>query len=70
MNKDLTLKIILGISVAGLLFSGYLSYGELIKKACPLGSCSYLLGLPVCIYGFVMYLAVFIFSLAGLKSKK
>jgi uncharacterized membrane protein len=70
MNKDLSLKTILGISVAGMLFSGYLLYGELIQKVCPVEGCSYMLGLPVCVYGFIMYLAVFIISLLGLKSTK
>lgn len=69
MNKGIALKIILVISIAGMLFSGYLSYGELLQKVCPIEGCSYLLGLPVCVYGFVMYLAVFIISLIGLKSK-
>jgi uncharacterized membrane protein len=70
MNKDTALKVILGISIAGILFSGYLSYGELTAKVCPLGGCSYVLGLPTCVYGLVMYLAVFIISVMGLKSKK
>ncbi|MFH1276745.1 MAG: hypothetical protein ABIH82_06560 [Candidatus Woesearchaeota archaeon] len=70
MKKELALKIIFGISIVGLLFSGYLSYSELFKKTCPLGGCSFMLGLPVCVYGFVMYLAVFIISVLGLRSKK
>jgi hypothetical protein len=70
MDKDASLKVILGISIAGLLFSGYLSYGELIADSCPIGGCSSLLGVPVCVYGFVMYLAIFIVSLLGIKSKK
>lgn len=70
LNKNTALKIILGISIAGILFSGYLSYGELIKKVCPLEGCSYLLGFPVCIYGFMMYLAVLVISIMGLKSRK
>ena len=70
MKKHLSLKIIFIISIAGLLFSGYLSYGELVKKACLFGGCSYVLGLPACVYGFVMYLAVFIISLLGLRSKE
>ncbi|MEK6859589.1 MAG: hypothetical protein AABX54_02130 [Nanoarchaeota archaeon] len=48
------------ISIAGMLFSGYLSYGELIRKTCSLGGCSSLGGIPVCVYGFIMYLIVFI----------
>ena len=34
MKKQTALKIILIISMAGLLFSGYLSYGELFAKSC------------------------------------
>jgi uncharacterized membrane protein len=71
MDKSTSLKVILGISVAGMLFSGYLSYGEVVQKVCPIGGgCSSLLGLPTCVYGFVMYLAVFVVSVAGLRSKK
>lgn len=70
MKKILSLKIILIISIAGMLFSGYLSYNELIKQTCSFGGCSNLLGMPVCIYGFFMYLVIFIISLAGIKSKK
>jgi len=70
MKKQVSLIIILIISIAGMLFSGYLSYGELIKKTCGLGGCSNLFGIPVCVYGFVMYLIVFIISILGLKSKK
>jgi len=69
-NKDLALKIVFGISIAGVLFSGYLSYTELFAKTCPFGGCSNLLGLPVCVYGLVMYLAVFVVSLLGIKAKK
>ena len=64
------LKAILVLSIAGMLFSGYLSYYELFKKACPIGGCSSLLGLPACVYGFAMYIAVFAISLLGLKGRK
>lgn len=70
ITKSLALKIILGISIAGLLFSGYLSYGELIKSQCVFGGCSFMLGLPVCVYGFVMYLAVFTISILGIRARK
>ena len=55
MNQNTSLKIVLGISVVGMLFSGYLSYSELARETCPLGGCSSLLGVPTCVYGFVMY---------------
>ena len=70
MDKNLALKIILGISVAGMLFSGYLSYGELIMQQCPIGGCSALFGLPTCFYGFCMHTLVFVVSLLGIKAGK
>jgi len=69
MKKDLALKIVLGISTAGVLFSGYLSYDELFKQTCTLGCPEPMLGLPVCVYGLIMYLGVFVVSLIGIKSK-
>lgn len=70
MKSKTVLTVILIISIAGILFSGYLSFSELFAKSCPLGGCSNLLGLPICVYGLVMYILVFIFSLIGLSSKK
>jgi uncharacterized membrane protein len=70
MNKNLALKIILLISIAGMLFSGYLSYGELVRQACPVGGCAILFGIPVYVYGFVMYALVFVTSLLGIMAKK
>ncbi|HLC46394.1 MAG TPA: hypothetical protein VJI75_01490 [Candidatus Nanoarchaeia archaeon] len=70
MRKDLALKTILGISVMGMLFSGYLSYNELFKSVCVFGGCAYVLWLPSCVYGFIMYLIVFVISILGLKSGK
>jgi uncharacterized membrane protein len=70
MKKQTALLVILIISIAGLLFSGYLSYSELFAGTCPFGGCGGLLGIPVCVYGFTMYLAVFIIAICGLKSKE
>ena len=65
------LRIILGISVAGLIFSGYLSYMELFAGGCQnalvqCGSNFSLFSLPACVYGFFMYLIIFSVSLWGL----
>ena len=70
MTKQLGLIIILCISIAGMLFSGYLSFGELFKGSCPVGGgCSSIAGLPTCVYGFIMYLIVFVVSVWALYSK-
>ncbi len=74
MKKEIALKIIFIISIAGLLFSGYLSYSELFTSTaafCPTGTCSQAIAsIPVCVYGFIMYLIIFIISLISLNSKK
>ena len=74
MKQRTALQIILVISILGLLFSGYLSYLELFgggctgAVSCPLKG-SALLGLPVCVYGFIMYLVIFVVVILGLRSK-
>ena len=75
MKKEAALKTILWISVAGMLFSGYLSYTELFAGFCGseqlnMGVCTSVFQIPACVYGFVMYLIVFIISILGLRNKK
>ena len=70
MKQETSLKIILIISIVGMLFSGYLSYSELVKQFCAIGGCSTVGGIPACVYGFVMYLVVFVISFLGLKSTR
>jgi uncharacterized membrane protein len=71
MNKQLSLKIIIIISILGLLFSGYLSYTEIFIGICPIGgTCPNVATIPACVYGFFMYLALLIISIIGIKSKK
>jgi uncharacterized membrane protein len=74
MKKQTSLKIILIISIAGILFSGYLSYAEIFQKLasfCPSGICgNQIAGIPVCIYGLIMYLIIFTLSILGLNAKK
>ena len=71
MKKQTALKTLFWISLAGALFSGYLSYTEIFQQVCALGSaCSTkIFTLPSCVYGFVMYIAGLIISIIGLKSK-
>jgi uncharacterized membrane protein len=75
MKKESALKTIFWISVAGMLFSGYLSYTELFAGFCGasqlgMGTCTSVFQIPACVYGFVMYLIVFIISILGLRNKK
>lgn len=70
------LKVILLFGIAGILFSGYLSFSE-ISDSDPVGlSCSggeeggELFGIPVCIYGFIMYVIITLVAIVGLNSKK
>ncbi|MDP3941972.1 MAG: vitamin K epoxide reductase family protein [bacterium] len=74
--KQKTALLVIGIiALCGLLFSGYLSYNELFSGGCNLNfiSCGTrtgpIFGLPACVYGFFMYLTVFIIVVLGLRKK-
>jgi uncharacterized membrane protein len=70
MKKQTALKTLFWISLAGALFSGYLSYTEIFQQVCALGICSTtVFTVPSCVYGFVMYFAGLIVAIIGLKSK-
>jgi hypothetical protein len=71
MPMKRALQVILAISLVGVLFSGTLTYREVCgtgTQGCTVaGGPGTILGLPVCVYGLVMYLlvtAVAAFSLA------
>ena len=74
MKKQTALKALFGISLVGVLFSGYLSYTEIFQQVCGLGvlgTCgTKVFSLPSCVYGLVMYLAGLIIAVLGLKSQK
>ncbi|MFA6072925.1 MAG: hypothetical protein WC758_02340 [Candidatus Woesearchaeota archaeon] len=71
MKAKTSLKTILVIAIAGILFSGYLSYTELFRKTCALGgSCTNVGSVPACVYGFVMYTIVLVIAILGLCSKE
>jgi uncharacterized membrane protein len=69
MTKNKALKLVLAVAVVGMLFSGYLSYSELVARECAAGDCSYAFGLPVCVYGFIMYTIVFVLCIVGLRAR-
>ncbi len=58
------IKCIIGLSIFGTLFSGYLSWGKFFNGTCTLqnGGCSDFLGYPTCYYGFVMFILLLTFS--------
>jgi uncharacterized membrane protein len=75
MKKETSLRIIFWIAIAGMLFSGYLSYTELFAGFCGaaklgMGQCTNVFTIPACVYGFVMYLVILVITILGLKSKE
>ncbi len=64
-------KYLIGISIFGVLFSGYLSYAKFFNGTCALtnGGCSTFLGYPTCYYGFVFFVILFVYSLLYNSSK-
>jgi uncharacterized membrane protein len=65
------LLLILVIGMAGLTFSGVLTYREVFGAAakCPSpGAPGTILGYPACVYGFFMYLAITITAIVGLRA--
>lgn len=69
MKQKTVMQAVLLIAVAGLLFSGYLSYIELSGQG---SSCTFarsILGLPTCVYGFAMYAVIFLLMIVALRMK-
>jgi uncharacterized membrane protein len=65
------LLIVLVIALAGLTFSGVLTYREVFgaSATCPSpGTPGTILGYPACVYGFFMYLAIAIVATVGLRA--
>ena len=60
LRKVLLLQI---VSILAILFALYSTYIDLMYPSCPGGQCQYSLLLPTCVYGLVMYIGIFIFSL-------
>ena len=64
MDKKTMTIIVLVLSIAGTLFAGYLTISKMINKQCVLTEgCPIFLGQPACLYGLIMFLLLFIFSL-------
>lgn len=62
--------VIFIFALAGMLFSGYLSFVKLFSGTCSLTEgCTYFLGYPTCIFGFIFFLTLFILSIFYLYGK-
>ncbi len=70
MKTKNILKIILILSGIGILFSGFLTYTELLKSCIEKGACGLLAGIPSCLYGFFLYLLIFVLSIIVLRREK
>ena len=74
MKSKYYLKLIMLFSVFGMLFSGYLSFGELFPSAASGATCAAasakILGLPTCVYGFIMYVIIGVLAYLAYASKK
>jgi len=63
MKKDKKIVWLFGLSIAGVLFSGYLSGKKFFTATCAFNEpCPYFLGLPACYFGFALFLLITIFS--------
>ena len=59
-------KAALLLTLAGVLFSGYLSGVKFISDTCAFNEgCPYFLGYPACYYGFLMFSIMFIATLVA-----
>ncbi len=66
-------KLIFIFSLIGFLFSGYMSFTDIILGYCPMKEgCPLILGYPACIYGFALFSILLITSifLLNKESKK
>jgi hypothetical protein len=72
MTTKRALKVVLGISLVGVAFSGTLTYRELCGGAgagcSDVGAPGTILGYPACVYGLLMYLLLVVVASVGLRS--
>jgi uncharacterized membrane protein len=68
-SDRLARRYLLYSSILGVLFSAYYSYQEVFNPICG-NACIYKLGLPTCIYGFIVFVAVFICVMLYRKKQK
>ena len=67
MKPKFALILISILTLAGVLFAGYLSYSEIFMKKCLIGNCTVISGIPACVYGMIMFLIILIIAISGIK---
>ena len=61
MKKNVLVMFL--FALFGTLFAGYLTFKKYFSDTCPLTEgCTYLFGYPSCIYGFILFFILLIFS--------
>ncbi|MFH1712227.1 MAG: hypothetical protein ABH846_03265 [Patescibacteria group bacterium] len=70
MKQTVYYKIAFGITLAGVLFSGYMSGIKFLSDTCAFNEpCPYFLGFPACYFGFAMFLALFLITTYAFAKK-
>lgn len=72
MSMKHALQATLAISLAGVAFSGFLTWREFAARAAacaPLAPPGTIFGYPPCVYGLAMYLLLTLVAVIGLRSR-
>lgn len=57
------------LALAGALFAGYLSFSKVVLQQCALNEgCNYIFGVPTCIIGFIIFIAILILAVLRLSA--
>jgi len=67
---ELMKKIIFTTGLVGVIFALYSSVKEIMYPNCLNGVCEYTLGMPICIYGLIMFTIVFITTVLMKKADR
>ena len=67
--RDRALRIVLWVSGIGTIFAGSFTFGELPRLFAN-GISSYMLGLPTCAYGLIVYIAIFTIALIARRGER
>lgn len=73
MTRKMSLLAILVVGLAGVIFSGVLTYRDVVAQSAtclPVGQAGTIFGYPPCIYGLAMYAVLVVIAIQGLVSKR